>query len=209
MSCAEVLEAIARGRLEDQTVVNHLSVCAECRARSESAQILGRHLADPVMWEEPSSDLADRVVAAIDAETGQEERRPSRWRILGAAAALCVVVVGGMVWGNQPDWTVELAPGPAAPEAGGVIRGWNHAHGTRMVLEVWGLDPADENSYYELWLTAPDGRHVSAGTFRDSGSFEVVAGVRRADYPRIWVTLEPADEDPGPTSQTVLDTPNA
>jgi len=78
-----------------------------------------------------------------------------------------------------------------------------------MVLEVWGLDPADDGSYYELWLTAPDGRHVSAGTFRDSGRFEVVAGVRRSDFPRIWVTLEPADDDPGPTSRTVLDLPDA
>ena len=209
MSCAEVLEAVARGRLDDQTVVNHLSVCPDCRARSDSAQLLGRHLSDPVMWEDPSPDLVERVVGAIGAETGQEDRRPSRWRILGAAAAIVAVVAAGAVWGTRPDWTIELAPGPAAPEAGGIVKGWNRAHGTRMVLEVWGLDPADEDSYYEVWLTAPDGRHVSAGTLRDSGRFEVVAGVRRADFPRIWVTLEPTDDDPGPTSQTVLDLPNA
>lgn len=210
MSCAEALEAIARGRGEDPTVTNHLTVCPECRARSGSAETLGRHLADPVMWEEPPEDLVERVVAAVVAETRDEEgRRPSGWRILGAAASFLVLVAVGVVWGNRPDWTIELAPGPAAPQAGAVVKGWNMDHGTRMVLEVWGLEPTDSESFYELWLTAPDGRHVSAGTFMDSGRFEVIAGVRRTDFPRIWVTLEPADDDPAPNPQTVLDLPEA
>ena len=209
MSCAEILEAVARGRADDPSVANHLAVCPDCRARAESARALGRYLADPVMWEEPSPVLADRVLSAIDTESGRKDRPPRWWKLAGAVAVLCALVAGGWTWANRPDWAVELAPGPSAPQAGGVVKGWNQPHGTRMVLEVWGLDPADDGSYYEPWLTAPDGRHVSAGTFRDSGRFEVVAGVRRSDFPRIWVTLEPADDDPGPTSRTVLDLPDA
>src|SRR5690606_28193477 len=105
-----------------------------------------------------------------------------------------------------PDWAMDLEAMPAAPGASARVRGWNMDHGTRMVFEVDGLDPTGPDAYYEIWLTAPDGRHVSAGTFRMSGRFEVMAGVRRSDFPRIWITRERADDDPGPFSETVFDT---
>lgn len=98
---------------------------------------------------------------------------------------------------------------PAAPQASARVSGWNMDYGTKMMIEVAGLDPTGPDAYYEIWLTAPDGRHVSAGTFRMSGRFEVMAGVRRSEFPRIWITLEPADDDPAPNPQTVLDTPAA
>lgn len=209
MNCAEVLEAIARGGASDAGVSGHLAVCSECRARAASAETLGRHLSDPLLWEEPSPDLLDQVLVEI--EGGATVDRPPNpvWRILGATAALAAFVLVGMTLGGRPDWTIDLAPGPGAPEANAVIHGWNEDYGTRMVVEVSGLEPTGTEAYYEMWLTAPDGRHVSAGTFRDSGRFEVMAGVRRSEFPRIWVTREPADSDPAPFPMTVLDMPEA
>ena len=87
MSCAEILEAVARGRADDPSVANHLAVCPDCRARAESARALGRYLADPVMWEEPSPVLADRVLSAIDTESGRKDRPPRWWKPLPPASA--------------------------------------------------------------------------------------------------------------------------
>lgn len=209
MNCEAVLELVALEDGEDNAAVSaHLAVCPQCRARLSSSEALGRHLRHPLLWEDPPEHLREAVVAAISGEAVRKERRP-RWWMLGVAAALMVVVVLTTNVIGRPDWTLELQPGPAAPEAAGTITGWNMDYGTRMVVDVSGLAPTGTDAYYEMWLTAPDGRHVSAGTFRMSGRFEVMAGVRRADYPRIWITQEPADDDPSPFPATVLDMPEA
>lgn len=210
MNCETVLERIARGSWEgDPGVTSHLAVCPDCRMRVESAEALGRHLRDPLFWESPPDRLQEDVVAAVAGESASHQRRP-RWWILGAAAAVGVVVMSAVIFTAPPDWSLELAPGPGGPVgATATVDGWNMEHGTRMRVEVDGLAAAGSDAYYELWLTAPDGRHVSAGTFRTSGQFEMMAGVRRADFPRLWVTREPADDDPAPFPDTVLDTPEA
>jgi hypothetical protein len=75
-----------------------------------------------------------------------------------------------------------------------------------MVLDITGIGDAPTGFYYEIWMTAKDGRHISAGTFNGSGRVTAFAGVRRADYPRIWITLEAADDDLGPSPETYFDT---
>jgi hypothetical protein len=168
-------------------------------------------IADPDTWEEPSADLGDRVVAAVMSEATLHRRGgPRRRPVLAAAAAAAFVLVGFvavvLVFGEDPDWTVEIAGTPLAPDAGGTVLGWNAESGTRMILELTGLDPAPPGEIYELWLSEGS-RHVSAGTFVEAGDdLELWAGVTRRDYPRIWITLEPLDDDPGPSSHTVLDT---
>jgi hypothetical protein len=87
-----------------------------------------------------------------------------------------------------------------------VVQGWLTGQGTRMVLDVSGIEEASPGTYYEIWLTGPDGRHVSAGTFKGPGRVTAFAGVRRADFPRIWITLEPVDGELGPSSTTYFDT---
>lgn len=206
MSCETVLELIARGRGDDPMVVSHLAVCPGCRLEAERTAALGRHLSDPLLWETPPPELEHRVVAAV---AGERHPPPSRrrWWILGAAALLFAVVGVAAFLGGRPDWTIELVGVDSAPTAQATVRGWNQDEGTRMVFEIEGLTAAGSEAYYEVWLTAPDGRHVSAGTFQTAGRVEVTAGVRRADFPRIWITREPADADPAPFPDTVLDTP--
>jgi anti-sigma factor RsiW len=170
---------------------------------------LRRHLADPLLWEAPPEDLSHRVAAAISGRrAAMPGRRPARLRPAAAVAGLAVVVAGlaiGVRIGGAPDWRVVLSPTEEAPAAAATVAGWNTAEGTRMVIEVGGLPGLEAGEYYEVWLTAPDGRHVSAGSFRASGTVTVWAGVRRSEFPRIWVTLEPADQDPAPSGVTVLD----
>jgi hypothetical protein len=90
--------------------------------------------------------------------------------------------------------------------ASGTVAGWNTESGTRMVLDIEGLDPAPPGFVYELWLSAGP-RHISAGTFVEAGNdLELWAGVSRRDYPRVWVTLEPLDDNESLSGETVLDT---
>lgn len=206
MNCETILELVSEGRSPETPAVEaHLAVCAQCRARVPAARTLGARLRDPLMWEDPPPYLVEEVVQAVAGEAVVHRRRPRGW-ILGAAATIAVVLtVAGLA--NRADWTVELVAGEAAPGATATVAGWNQDHGTRMVLEVGGLEPAEAGTYYELWLTAPDGRHVSAGTFRESGRIEVTAGVRRSEFPHLWITHEPTDDDTSPFGETVLDTP--
>jgi hypothetical protein len=74
-----------------------------------------------------------------------------------------------------------------------------------MLLSVDGLEGAPDGYVYEFWLSEGP-LHISAGTFTASGDIELWSGVSRADFPRLWVTLEPLDEDESPSSHTVLDT---
>jgi hypothetical protein len=47
---------------------------------------------------------------------------------------------------------------------------------------------------------------VSAGTFTSLDEpVELMVGVHRSDYPRLWVTLEPIDEEPYPSSVVLFD----
>lgn len=206
MKCEEVLELIAGGAT-DGAVAAHLAVCPDCRMRRGYARVLGERLGDPLMWEQPPARLEAAVLAAVAAEPSPARRRRLSWWMMAGAAVLAAAVLTAVWLSSRPDWVVELESGPAAARASGVVAGWNLEHGTRMVLDVSGLETTTSDAYYEVWLTAPDGRHVSAGTFRGAGRFEVVAGVRRADFPRIWITREPADDDPSPFPATVLDTP--
>lgn len=209
MNCEAVLELVAADRADgDTAVAAHLEVCPQCRVRVPAAETLGRHLRDPLLWEEPPEHLAEAIVEEV---AGESQARPPRrrWWFLGIAAVLALVVLGLAQLTGRPDWQVDLRGGPAAPGAAATVSGWNLEEGTKMVLEISGLEPAPRDSYYELWLTAPDGRHVSAGTFVNAGRVEVTAGVRRSEFPRLWITREPADNDPAPFPETVLDTPPA
>ncbi len=189
----------------------HLAACAACRSAIGGLEALRDRLADPLLWEEPEADLGMRVVAAVagEAEAARVRRRTRGTPVwVAAVAAVAVVAAGavGLTRYRAPDWEVALVPTGAAPVAVAEVAGWNTDRGTRMELEVRGLETLGPDAYYEVWLTSSDGRHVSAGTFRGSGEVTLWVGVRRADYPRIWVTLEPADGDPAPSGRTVLDT---
>lgn len=210
MTCDEVRGFLLAGEVTGP-VSAHLASCPGCRAATPELDRLREHLRHPLLWEVPPDDLAGRVVAAVsrDKAAPPSWSRTPRRRAAVAVAALALVVAGvaiGIRVGGAPDWRVVLAPTEDAPAAVATVAGWNTPEGTRMVLDVSGLPGLGPGEYYEVWLTAPDGRHVSAGSFRDSGSVTVWAGVRRADFPRIWVTVEPADDDLSPSGVTVLDT---
>lgn len=193
----------------------HLHGCGACRRALGDLDEVAARLADPAVWEEPDPGLLARVAEALGEHTGRpataRRRLPRRrWAVAAATAAAVVVAVVATAQvgrGEAPDWRVALVPTAAAPGAVATVAGWVEDSGTRMELEVEGLPPASGGGHYALWLTAPDGRHVSAGTFTASGTLVTWAGASRAEFPRLWVTLEPDDGDETLSGTSVLDMP--
>jgi hypothetical protein len=74
-------------------------------------------------------------------------------------------------------------------------------------LELDGLAPAPEGSYYEGWVWSDDGEGVSIGTFHLRGGGEPVilwSGVDMTVYPSIWVTLESEDDGPEASDSVMM-----
>ena len=173
--------------------------CDEIRARADAA-----------VWEEPSPELENQVLALIAGnglpapEAGDGLRRWLR-PLAAVAAVITVVALYAVLRPPSPDWVVAMPGTDLAPQATSTVEGWNTESGTRMLLSVDGLDEAPDGYVYEFWLSQGP-LHISAGTFSASGDIELWSGVTRAGFPRLWVTLEPLDEDESPSGQTVLDT---
>ena len=224
MRCEETRAAMLSGS-DVEAVRQHLAACQVCRSEQPMWARLNSTLSSHSLWEEPSSDLSERILQTVrgqavrgqavrgNDESGHADRRAQpehqRTALFAGVAATVLIALAGIFFATRSlsaDWEMTLATSEQRPEATAVIRGWSTALGTRMVLDIGGIEDAPSGSYYEIWMTAPDGRHISAGTFSGSGRVTAFAGVRRADYPRIWITLETADDDLGPSPETYFDT---
>jgi hypothetical protein len=168
-------------------------------------------LNDPAIWIQPSAQLEERVMANL---TGDGERPavtvagPRRslswWVPASVAAAVIALVAVASLRPAAPDWTVVLAATENAVGVEATASGWNEASGTRVELDIRGLEAAPEGFFYECWFSNGP-VHISAGTFREPGEVTLWAAVRRAEFPRVWVTLEPIDDNPNP-GLNLLDT---
>jgi hypothetical protein len=193
----------------------HLPGCAACQRATPVLDVLRARLSDPAVWESPGSELRPRVIGAVvgaSRPVGVSRRYARRWWFAGAAAALVIgVVAASLVMtrdrADGADWELALYANDSVPGAVVSVHGWNKGTGTRLRLDVEGLPPAGPSEYYAIWMTSIDGQHVPAGTFRESGRIEAWSGVTRADFPRIWITLEPDDGDERLSGATVVDTP--
>lgn len=179
-------------------------------ARSRVESMLGEHglsLDDPGLWLQPERGLSGQMLSEAEAPAVAAKQRLPRWAPLLAIAAVVVAVLG-VTWfavRDQPDWSVDLGPTEAYPAAAATIDGWNVGTGTRMLLTMEGVEPAPEGFFYEMWMSEGP-VHISAGTFTETDAIELRAAVPRRDYPRLWVTLEPIDDDESPTRVVVIDT---
>lgn len=172
-------------------------------------------LALPDIWDEPTDDIEDRVVAAISAERDAapaagaapsmlDERRAMRSRrglpTWLAAAAVAAVVVAGIAIatrGETPDGDIRIAMAgtDAAPGASADVLLAATPAGLKILLDADGLEPSPEGYFYEAWVSNGDIR-VSAGSFHvrnGDGPIELWAGVVDPDFTSLAVTLEPID----------------
>lgn len=174
-------------------------------------------LSDPTLWDDPDPAVEESIVAAIAAEAGPVAQAPTavaditaapdnvtpisaarRWLApIAAGVAAALVILGGfaLVAGDDDPSGVEvaLAGTDLAPDASAQAVIADTPLGTRIVLDVTGLPPAPEGTYYEAWVRQDAEVGVSAGTFHlrgGDGEIELWAGVSTDDYPLITVTIQ-------------------
>jgi hypothetical protein len=212
----------------------HLEGCRQCRTELEELEGLPAVLLEAAPAEPPPPELRARTLSAVREAAGYEgpveppvpepaamadvrELRPrSRWAPLAAAAALVLVAILGVATVRtltRPAATVLAMVDPEGGGGSGEGRFTDTSTGRTFVVEVEGLEPAPEGSFYELWAVGPQDtpespQRVSLSTFdvgddgraRVSGVTAAVASV----YPGIGVTLEPDDGNPARTGDRVL-----
>ena len=157
-------------------------------------------LRSSALWDEPGTEVA----AEIFSQVGQREtgRRFLAWTIGIAAAVTVAVVVLISLTAQDPDWTIDVV---AAPESGiwGEVSGFDEPTGTRVVLEIHNLEPAETGTFYEVWWVHPDVGVVSSGSFLETDTIEMWVGVRRSEFPKMLLTIEPSDGDPTPSGDVI------
>jgi anti-sigma-K factor RskA len=153
-----------------------------------------------------------------------EERPARRRRVVlrpALAAAMSVALLAGGVGaglllgdgedGASPDRGVEqvaLAPvGDRDRGAAGTVR-LEPRPGSRATVELTGLRPSTDDSFYELWLIGDDGELVSLGGLRVPESGRTTVDVELPVDPHRFrffdVSREPADGDPAHSTISVL-----
>lgn len=150
-------------------------------------------LADPQRLSPPplAPALADRIVARIERESAELERRRRKRLLLAvgtvaAAVAAAVAVTIGVIGEDEAGVRrIELA-GDAGVDGSATLteRSW----GTEVVLEVSGLDPG---GVYWLWLADADGERVIAGSLTGTGRparAVLASALATDDADRIWMT---------------------
>lgn len=165
-------------------------------------------------WAEPPAGLLEDILEATDREPARvmpaPRRRPRYLPGLSIAAVLAIVLVGLILFldqgpAEQDDMVVALAGTELAPGARGEARIDETPAGWYIRLQVGGLPPAPEGSYYEGWLWR-EGEGVSIGTFhlRSSEPIALWSGVSPDEYPVVRITLQDVGGGPAASDRVMM-----
>lgn len=205
MNCSEA-RATFMEQGDVESVNRHGAECAECRRMFEDLDSHRRLLGDEGVWVIPPQGLGDRVEKLISGRRGSVRECSRRW-LWPTAAAVGAVVIALAAWINAsaPDWEVVMVGAHSSRQIDAPVAGWNTPSGTRLVVDASELEAAPDGFVYEMWLS--NGRvALSAGSFVGGEPVDMFIGASRSDYPRLWVTLEPLDNDQSPSGEMVVDT---
>jgi Anti-sigma-K factor rskA len=176
-------------------------------------------LGDSSLWEDPSDQLEDRVVAGIAEERrvvvpiGRRQRAwPGRLVAAAVAAAAAAVVVFVAVPRDdqqQADARVDIVGSDLASSVSGSADITSVESGVRIQFSVKGLPRREGSQFYEGWLKNCAGTAlVPIGTYHDLDDATGWAGVAVADYPLLTVTREeaapPKDAAQGSSGEVVV-----
>lgn len=158
------------------------------------------------VWAEVPAGLEARVLSGPAEQPPVRRLRP---RLLVAAAIGTAALAAGVtaILTAGPDaGTMELSGTPIAAQAHADVQLRDTPSGVEIVLDVEGLPPAPEGSYYQGWVKGDRGV-VAIGTFHlRRGGDDVVlwSGVELSGYPAITVTLQAEGAGPASSGKVVL-----
>jgi anti-sigma-K factor RskA len=206
--------------LRDRTLA---AIAAEASARGPATGRRwppARSTPPPVTSLPVTPPAAEPPAAAPSVVTPMRPRRSRavRWMTAVAAALLVAAAAGagavllGRETGGTPVTTVALTAAEGGSGQGeAVIR--QVAGGHEVRLRVSGMPATQTGTFYECWLVGPTDTaqapsRVSVGTFSvGTDGVAVVTWVTAADlerFPKLGVTLEPDNGDPGTNGPKVL-----
>lgn len=174
------------------------------------AEALGTAPAEHTGVQRPDAD--DAVVRPLQergrprhAARGARPVRPPVWQrpvlLAAAAVALVGIAIGGTLVATQDDTLpagteVALAGSENMPDASGNVELREEPSGFSVTLNVSGLPPAPEQTFYEAWVVSEEHGKVSAGTFHirePQDDITLWLGVDPANYDAITVTRQPVE----------------
>ena len=194
---------------EERELERHLEGCSGCRGELARARQTHGFLKE-LAANGPPQELKDRVLARARGEMPARSR--AGWRLwVPAAALLAIAVLGaGFLWAITQGSSegIPLTATVAASQRGGEVNGEMDEGNLHIELVVWGLPDLRKDEYYELWYAKEGGGRISCGTFRaqpgGQTTVNLTAPVGATSYPKIEVTREPDDGDPGSSGEKVL-----
>ena len=169
-----------------------------------------------VDWETPPPDLWDRIAAEAfppSAETAAPvvalaARRPRpnvRW-LVGAAAAVVVVIAGAALWTRQSDDVTVLSStelqllGDAGQGSAEIV---DRDGSLQLRLATAGIEPTD--GFTEVWLINPEVTElISLGPIRTDGVYDLPVGLDPAAFPIVDISSERFDGNPQHSGDSVL-----
>jgi anti-sigma-K factor RskA len=202
---------------------HHLPQCPSCRAELEALGQTHTLLRELAASEVPPELKAQIMLAHATAahENSSAAVVVRRWKLWMGAAAAALVAVVAAIFGigmleriiseeESSAGGVTLEPTALAPQARGELRAEKVGENFEFELEVGGLPELREDEYYEMWYAKDSGQRISCGTFRvqpgahTTTTVKLTAPVNAVRYPKIEVTREPDDGDPGTSGKEVL-----
>lgn len=218
------LALIAIGESASPEDEAHLSTCARCQSRLDQLAAVARAVREiepddrPIA---PPESVWQGITAELSADTGapvtslddaRQRRRPRLWLVAASAAAVGVLVGGGLVAvvnsTSSPDQLV--ASGTLDPIDNSGVTGTatveTGSAGTALTVDVPGL-AAPGDGYYEVWMATPDTTTmVAVGTLSPGApaTFTLPAGLDPSAFPVVDVSLEHFDGDAGHSATSIV-----
>ena len=152
-------------------------------------------LGEDFTWEQPPSDLGERIDAAIE-----EGSSPARNRWLWVAAAALILVVGTVAVitltddpGPSPVAVMTVSGTDLAPDAAGTAELIPTPNGWAIAFDVTGLEPAPQGTFYQGWVSN-GAEGISVGTFHMRGDeptpIGLWSGVDLHEYRTLNITIQ-------------------
>ncbi|WP_433017727.1 anti-sigma factor [Kribbella sp. CA-294648] len=187
----------------------------------ELGDLLTTVLRSDELWQDPPAWLEDNLFAEISPTSTDHSgtvvplhrrmtakaHRGRRFQLIAAAAGL-VATAGAVsaMMARADGLEVAMAGTSLASEASAKARVKETPSGVEFQLDVKGLPPAPNGSYYQGWVRGDEGQ-VTIGTFHlRGGSDDVVlwSGVSSQSYRKLTVTLQNAAGGAASSGQVVL-----